>query len=172
MAAPRVSPVRTRHNGGFANPDGDTHVTASALTPARPRAPLWLAASALGGIAWNIFGVVQFVGSATATEASLIASGMTPAQAAVMTGYPAWMTAAFAIGVFAGLAGSVLLLARRSAAMPVLLVSLVAYVALWIGDAVHGVFAALGAPQVIILSTVVAIAAALYALSRHPAAQA
>ena len=36
----------------------------------------------------------------------------------------------------------------------------------------HSVFAALGAPQVIILSLVVAIAAALYALSRHPAAKA
>jgi hypothetical protein len=47
-----------------------------------------------------------------------------------------------------------------------------AYVALWIGDAVHGVFAAMGAPQVVILTTVVAIAAALLALSRHPAARA
>ena len=49
--------------------------------------------------------------------------------------------------------------------------SLVAYVALWIGDALHGVFAAMGTPQVVILTTVVAIAAALFALSRHPAAK-
>jgi hypothetical protein len=35
----------------------------------------------------------------------------------------------------------------------VLAASLVAYVALWIGDAVHGVFAVMGAPQVAILTS-------------------
>jgi hypothetical protein len=136
------------------------------------RAPIWMIAAALGGIGWNIFGVIKFADSVTATEAGLIASGLTTDQAAVMTGYPVWMTLAFAIGVFCGLAGSVLLILRRFAAMPVLLASLVAYVALWIGDAVHGVFAALGAPQVVILTIVVAFAAALLAVSRHPAAKA
>lgn len=135
------------------------------------RAPLWMIAAAVGGIAWNIFGVVQFAGSVTLTEADLIASGLTIDQATVMTGYPTWMTLAFAVGVFCGLAGSVLLLLRRSVAKPMLQASLVAYVALWIGDAVHGVFAALGTQQVVILSTVVAIAAALLAVSHHRAAK-
>ncbi len=143
---------------------------ADSPTPSAARAPYWFTAAALAGIAWNIFGAVQFAGSVTATEASLIASGLTATQAAVMTSYPVWMTAAFAIGVFGGLAGSILLLLRRSVASAVLLVSLVAYVALWIGDAVHGVFAALGAQQVMILTFVVAIAAGLLALSRHRAA--
>lgn len=147
-------------------------MSAFSSTPTSARAPYWSTAAALGGVAWNVFGIVQFAGSVTATEASLIATGLTADQAAVMTGYPAWMTLAFAIGVFGGLAGSVLLLLRRAAAGPVLLASLLAYVALWIGDAVHGVFAAMGAPQVIILTLVVAIAAALYALSRLPAAKA
>lgn len=142
------------------------------LAAARPRAPLWLMAAALGGLAWNAFGAVQFAASVTATEASLIASGLTPEQAAVMTGYPTWMTVAFGLGVLGGLLGSGLLLLRRGLAMPVLLTSLVAYGALWLGDLVHGVFAALGAPQVIILTLVVAIAAALFALSRHAAAKA
>jgi hypothetical protein len=79
---------------------------------------------------------------------------------------------AFAIGVFGGLIGCVLLFLRKSVSMLVLLTSLIAYVALWIGDVVHGVFAALGAPQVIILTTVVAIAAADFALRRQPAAKA
>lgn len=147
-------------------------MSALSSTPTSARAPYWFTAAALGGIAWNLFGAVQFAGSVAATEASLIASGLTADQAAVMTGYPAWMTAAFAVGVFGGLAGSVLLLSWKSAAGPVLLVSLLAYVALWIGDAVHGVFAAMGAPQVIILTLVVAIAAGLFTLSRHPAAKA
>ena len=147
-------------------------MTAHSSTFLIARAPWWLTAAGLGGIAWNIFGIVQLAGSVTATEASLIASGMTPEQAAVMTGYPAWMTVAFAVGVFGGLVGSSLLLLRRAAAGPVLLISLLAYVALWIGDAVHGVFAVMGAPQIIIVTFVVTIAAALLALSRHPAARA
>ncbi len=136
------------------------------------RAPVWFLAACLAGISWNIFGAVQFAGSIMATEQSLIASGLTSDQAAVMTGYPGWMTLAFAIGVFGGLAGSILLLLRQGLARTILAASLAAYVALWIGDAMHGVFAAMGAPQIIILTTVVAIAAALFLLSRHPVARA
>ena len=146
-------------------------MSAISLTPVSARAPIWFIATSIGGIAWNLFGAVQFAGSVVATEASLIASGLTAEQAAVMTGYPGWMTLAFAIGVLGGLAGSVLLLLRRALAMPVLAASLGAYVALWIGDAVHGDFAAMGAPQIIILTSVVAIAAVMFAVSRHPAAR-
>ena len=134
------------------------------------RSPIWLTAAALGGIGWNIFGAVQFAGALAATEESLIASGLTPDQAAVMTGYPLWMTLAFGIGVAGGLLDSVLFLVRDRRAAAVLAASLVAYVALWIGDAVHGVFAAMGAPQVIVLTVVVAVAAGLWLASRHPAA--
>lgn len=147
-------------------------MTIHSQTTSSYRVSRWMTTAALGGIAWNIFGIVQFMGSVSATESSLIASGLSPGQAAVMTGYPVWMTLAFAVGVFGGLAGSVLLLLRRAASMPLLLASLVAYVALWIGDAVHGVFAAMGVSQVVILTIVVAVAAALYVLSRHPAARA
>ncbi len=134
-------------------------------------APIWLTALSLGGIAWNVFGLAQFAGSVSATPETLMAQGMTAEQAAVMTGYPVWMTLAFAVGVLCGLVGSCLLLLRSTPARPVLAVSVAAYVALWIGDAVHGVFAALGTPQVVILTVVVAIAIALYAASRHPAAR-
>ena len=105
-------------------------MTITSETLPKTRSPRWMTVAAAGGIAWNSFGAVQFAGSLTATEASLTASGLTPEQAALMTGYPAWMTAAFAVGVFGGLAGSVLLLVRRAGAMPVLLVSLLAYASL------------------------------------------
>lgn len=140
---------------------------ASTLIPSAGRLPLWLTAVALGGIAWNAFGALQFAGSITATPESLVADGLTAEQAAVMTGYPVWMTIAFFVGVAGGLIGSVLLLAWPAAARPVLAVSLVAYALLWIGDAVHGVFAAMGTPQVVILTLVVAIAAALFAVAGH-----
>jgi hypothetical protein len=136
------------------------------------RAPLWFIASALGGIAWNLFGAVQFAGTLTATPESLVAAGMTPEQAAVMGSYPAWMTLAFGVGVAGGLAGSLLLLLRHRLARAVLATSLIAYVALWTGDAAYGVFAALGTPQVVILTLVVAIAAALLAISLRPVSRA
>lgn len=136
------------------------------------RALGWFLAASLGGIAWNIFGVVQFAGSIVATEESLVVSRLTADQASVMTGYPGWVTLAFARGAFGGLAGSVLLLLRLSIAKPVLAISLAAYCALWIGDALDGVFTAMGMLQIVILTTVVAIAAALFVLSHHPAATA
>ncbi|MFN5998165.1 MAG: hypothetical protein ACK47C_03330 [Paracoccaceae bacterium] len=140
---------------------------------ARPtgRPALWYWAAAGLGLAWNIFGAVQFVGSLSATPESLQAQGMTADQAAVMLGYPVWMTVVFAIGVFGGVLGCGLLLMRRSVAVPVFAVSLAGYIALYIGDIVHGVFAALGAPQVAVLSAVVLIAAALLWLSRRVRAQ-
>lgn len=119
------------------------------------------------GLAWSLFGFVQFAGSLGATQSSLMAGGLTAEQAAVMLGYPSWMTVAFGLGVIGGVAGCALLLARRPLATPMLALSLAGYIALYVGDIVHGVFAALGAPQVIVLSLVVAIAAGLLWYSRR-----
>ena len=131
----------------------------------RARMPLWAKIATGLGLAWSLFGAVQFSLSLGATVESLQASGLTAEQAAVMTGYPGWMTVAFAIGTFGGVIGCILLLLRRAMALPVLALSLLAYLALYYGDIVHGVFAAMGTPQVVILSLVVAIAAALLWLS-------
>jgi hypothetical protein len=130
-----------------------TASTASYLRPSRIAGIL--------GVAWNLFGIVQFVRTVTASREALISGGMTPVQAEIYAGLPFWMDAAFAIGVFGGLAGSVLLVVGHRAAVPVLAVSLVAYLVLYAGDIALGVFAAFGTPQVAILTTVVAIAAAL-----------
>ena len=125
------------------------------------RLPPWVWAVTGLGIAWNIFGPVQFMGAVTATPASLTAKGMTPDQIEVYLTIPLWMNAAFGIGVVGGLIGSVLLAFKNKLSQPVFLASLVAYGVLYVGDVVHGVFEALGPPQVIVLTTVVAIAAAL-----------
>jgi hypothetical protein len=132
---------------------------------------LWFWAAAGLGLAWNLFGAVQFIGSLSATPESLQAQGMTVEQAAVMLGNPAWMIIFCAIGVFGGVLGCGLLLLRKAAAVPVFAASLAGYIALYIGDIVHGVFAALGMPQVIVLSAVVLIAAGLLWLARHARAQ-
>jgi hypothetical protein len=127
----------------------------------RSKVPIWFWIIAAIGAAWNIFGIVQFMGAINPTAESLAAKGMTPDQVAVYLSIPLWMNASFAIGVFGGLIGSGLLALKSRFARPVFIASLVGYIALYIGDITHGVFAALGTQQVVILSTVVAIAAGL-----------
>lgn len=128
--------------------------------------PKWFWICAGLGLAWNMFGVVQFLGTALASQEGLMMSGMTEAQARLYFGLPVWMTIAFAIGVFGGLLGSALLMLRRKQSVPVFAVSLAGYIVLYIGDITEGVFAIMGSSQVIILTCVVLIAAGLLWLAR------
>lgn len=118
------------------------------------------------GLLWSLFGAFQFVVQTFNDEAWLIANGMTPEQAQ-LAGLPAWMAVAFALGTIGGSIGSVLLLAARKASVAVLAILLVAYAALWAGDAIYGVFAAFGAPQIVVLSFVVTVAGGLLWLARR-----
>lgn len=119
----------------------------------------WLVAGL--GLAWNLFGALRFLDTAFASAEALVAGGMTPAQAALYAALPAWLHLAFGLGVGGGVLGCLLLLLRRRGAVPVLAASLAAYLVLFLGDVTEGVFAAFGPAQVIILSCVVLIAAAL-----------
>ncbi|QMW23634.1 hypothetical protein [Sandaracinobacteroides saxicola] len=83
-------------------------------------APGWLRAVGVLAVAWNVVGVwnyLVYVG---------VAGGALPGPA-----MPALVTAAFATGVFAGVAGSVGLVAARNWALPLLLLSLAAAVINW-----------------------------------------
>jgi len=128
--------------------------------------PLWFWLVAGLGLVWNIYGVYQFSGTLRSTPESLQAMGMTAEQAQVYASYPWWMTVAFAIGVFAGTIGCIALLMRNRVATPIFLASVIGYCVLCIGDITEGVFAALGSPQIIVLSVVVAIAVGLFLFSR------
>jgi hypothetical protein len=129
--------------------------------------PIWFWIVAALGLIWNAYGVYQFVGTVSATQESMMAMGMTAEQAGVYTSIPFWMTGAFAVGVFGGLLGTVLLLFRNKLATPIFLASLAGYVLLYIGDITEGVFAAIGISQVVILTIVVLIAAGLAWMSLH-----
>ncbi len=85
---------------------------------------------------------------------------MSPEAARLYYGLPPWMTFVFAIGSIGGLVGSLLLLARRSPAVPIFAASLTGYIALFAGDYAYGVFDAIPG-QMAILAFVVAVAAAL-----------
>jgi hypothetical protein len=128
------------------------------------RKSAWLA---LFGLAWSLFGIVQFAAISFKSVEQLTAAGMTAAQATLYAGLPAWMTLSFAIGVFGGTAGSALLIAARRAAVPVLTASLAGYLVLFAGDALLGVFAAFGIGQVLVLGFVVAVAVLLLLTARR-----
>lgn len=121
---------------------------------------------ASAGLLWNFYGVYQFAQSIRSTKESLLKMGMNESQAQLMLSYPTWMSLAFGIGTIAGAIGCVLLLAKSSFARPVFLTSLVGYSVLFVGDITEGVFAALGAPQVAILTIVMIVAAGLWCLSK------
>jgi len=70
---------------------------------------------------WNGMGVNAYLQYAFKTEASI--AGLNVEQIALMEGMPMWYTALFALAVFAGLIGSVMLLMRKRMAVSFFIVS-------------------------------------------------
>jgi hypothetical protein len=87
---------------------------------------LWLVG--IVGVLWNAFGCVDYTMTALQGEVWLRQMGMTDAQITSYEAMPAWMTAVWAIGVWGAMLGTVLLLLRKKLAMPVFVISLIAYV--------------------------------------------
>lgn len=129
--------------------------------------PFWFWVVSISGLAWNVFGAMQFAGQVTQNESAMMGAGMTADQAAVYSALPLWMDVVFGIGTIGGVIGCILLMLKNKLAVPVLAASLVGYIFLFVGDITNGVFAAFGPSQIFILSTVVAIAAGLYWLARR-----
>ena len=73
---------------------------------------------------WQFMGVTAFIMQWSMSPA-MIAS-MTPEQAELYRSMPGWAWASYAIAVFSGTAGAICLLLRKSWAVPLFLVSLVA----------------------------------------------
>jgi hypothetical protein len=70
---------------------------------------------------WNLMGVAAYISSVTMTPETL--QVMPENERALLESTPAWATGAFAIAVWAGLLGSLLLLLRKSLATMVLITS-------------------------------------------------
>ena len=75
---------------------------------------------------WNSVGAFDYVMTQT-RNASYLAK-FPPAQIEFFDNFPVWATAAWALAVWGGVVGSVLLLMRNRLAVPVFLVSMVAMV--------------------------------------------
>jgi hypothetical protein len=90
--------------------------------PYAPRpVPRWFRWAALATLVWMLLGIANYLFQVSVDPATLPAD-----QQAIMAAVPDWMVAFFALAVWIGLAGAVLLVMRRKAAEPLLLASLVA----------------------------------------------
>ena len=91
----------------------------------KPTTLFWIIAVA--ALIWNGLGVMSYIGQAFMTDE--VKATLPEAERALYENIPTWVTAAFAIAVFAGLLGSIFLLARKKAARFVFLISLIAILA-------------------------------------------
>jgi hypothetical protein len=89
-----------------------------------PKSYYWIAGVAL---VWNLMGLGSYVSQVTMTPEML--NALPEAERALYENVPAWATSAFAIAVNAGVLGCLLLLLRKSWALPLLVLSLVAVLA-------------------------------------------
>ena len=96
-------------------------MSAGALRGARTPWHLWV----VGVLAalWNGFGCFDYVMTQTRRDEWFVQMGMTEAQLTYFNAMPAWTHAAWAIGVWGGLLGALLLLLHRKWATPVFVVS-------------------------------------------------
>ena len=85
--------------------------------------PLWFWIASVLMLLWNAMGVWAYIADATITAETLKA--MPDAQRALLLSRPAWATSAFAVAVFGGAIGCLLLLIRKRSALPVLVLSLI-----------------------------------------------
>ncbi|MGB1308308.1 MAG: hypothetical protein ACPG6B_05325 [Oceanihabitans sp.] len=88
--------------------------------------PIWFWIVSVIGLIWNAMGVFQYLGQAYNTESWR--SQYTAEQLEIVSNHPTWLTAAFAIAVFAGTLGCLLLLLRKKFANILLLISLIAVI--------------------------------------------
>ena len=89
----------------------------------RPHISFWM----VGALAliWNLMGVMNFVGQLNPN----VVTAMPESHQAIIHGRPAWATIAFAIAVFGGTLGSILLLFKKTIAQYCFLASLIGVMA-------------------------------------------
>jgi hypothetical protein len=90
------------------------------------RTPWHLWVIGILGLLWSAMGAMDYVMTQTKNEAYM--SQFTPEQLAYVYGFPIWVVAVWAIGVWGGVIGALLLLFRRRFAVWVFLASLLAVV--------------------------------------------
>lgn len=82
--------------------------------------PKWFYIVAILGLIWNLLGDMAYI-----SQVIGVTEGMTEEQIALVENTPSWANAAFAIAVWGGSFGCLLLLLRKSFAYSVFIISLI-----------------------------------------------
>lgn len=96
-------------------------------TTTKVKPPMWFWIVSALAFVWNIMGVIAYLGQAYMPIEDL--EKMSQAERLLFESQPAWVTGAFAIAVWGGTLGCILLLLQKTWARPVLLLSLVGIIA-------------------------------------------
>ena len=130
------------------------------------KAPMWFIIIAGLALVWNLAGVGAYISQMTTTDQALAA--METAERALYENYPAWAAGAFAVAVFGGALGSLLLLLRKRIATPVLAVSFAGIAIQMIHTfVISNALAVYGAGAAVMPVMVIAIGIGLVSLSMH-----
>jgi hypothetical protein len=121
--------------------------------------PAWFWVIAGVALLWNLIGVSAYIADVTMSEEAV--ANLPEAQQAMRADTPSWLTAVYALAVFAGVLGSIALLLRKAWAAPIFGVSLAAII-VQMGYVLFGMntIGVLGAAAAIFPAIVVAIGAA------------
>jgi hypothetical protein len=84
----------------------------------KPHLSFWIVA--IAGLIWNMMGSMNYI---MQTNPETVAQ-MPDVYQMIINGRPSWATAGFAIAVFGGSVGCILLLLRKNVAVPVFMLSL------------------------------------------------
>lgn len=132
---------------------------------AQTKTPKWYMPVVVLAFLWNLLGILAYIMQVSMTP-ELMAE-LPEAQRNLYESTPSWVTGAFAVAVFGGALGCLLLILKKGLAVPVLMVSLIAvlvqmsYVFL-LSDTI----AVMGAGSMIMPLVVIAIAIYLVLLGR------
>lgn len=126
--------------------------------------PIWFWVIAIAGLLWNLLGVAAYLGEAYMGEEVLAA--MPQDEQDWYNNRPAWVTAAFAIAVFAGFLGCVALLIRKRWAVTLFMLSLLGVLAQQVYNFFIQDYVALDGTKMIMPLIVIIIAGLLYWYSK------
>ena len=123
----------------------------------------WYTIAALGSAIFMAIGCAAYLSHVMSDPAALPLD-----QRAALAAEPLWVTAAYAVAVWAGLAGSILLVVRRRLAEPFLLASMIS-VALWLVGllAVSELRDTMSANDIAFAVIIVLVTWTIYGFARH-----
>lgn len=133
---------------------------------ARSPAPGWFMAAALAALLFEAFGGYSYLTDVTRSSEALAALPLD--QRRMVEAMPSWIYAAYAVAVWAGLAGAIGLVVRRVWAVPFLAVSLLAILVQFGGIWLVPRLRQVTPPEAMLVpAAIIAIAAAIYWLAHH-----